>query len=151
VEFGCYAAVNRQRRGQGKPETFAFLGFTHICGKTRSGRFTVLRQTIRQRLQAKLGEVKTELMRHAPTHSGVGQVAGRGGSWSHAVLWCPHERAALFLLRSQVGWLSYHALSRRSQNGHVDWDRMRRLIDRWLPPLRIYHPYPLHRFFGVST
>jgi hypothetical protein len=62
-EFGCYAAVNRQRRGQGKPETFAFLGFTHICGKTRSGRFTVLRQTIRQRLQAKLGEVKTELKR----------------------------------------------------------------------------------------
>src|SRR5215471_16489828 len=57
LEFGCYAAVNRQRRGHGKPETFAFLGFTHICGKTRSGRFTVLRQTIRQRLQAKLGEV----------------------------------------------------------------------------------------------
>src|SRR4029077_14262689 len=61
VEFGRFAADNRQRRGEGKAETFAFLSFTHICGKTRfTGRFTVLRQTIRQRLQAKLGEVKTE-------------------------------------------------------------------------------------------
>jgi hypothetical protein len=58
---------------------------------------------------------------------------------------------ALFLFRSQVGWLWHRALSRRSQNGHVDWDRMRRLIDRWLPPLRIYHPHPLYRFFGVTT
>ena len=63
----------------------------------------------------------------------------------------PMNMPALFLFRSQVGWLWHRALSRRSQNGHVDWDRMRRLIDRWLPPLRIYHPYPLHRFFGVVT
>jgi Reverse transcriptase (RNA-dependent DNA polymerase) len=80
VEFGCYAAVNRQRRGQGKPETFAFLGFTHICGKTRSGRFTVLRQTIRQRLQAKLGEVKTELQRRM--HQPIPEL----GKWLGAVV-----------------------------------------------------------------
>jgi hypothetical protein len=60
-------------------------------------------------------------------------------------------KITLFMFRSQVGWLWHRTLSRRSQNGYVDWDRMRRLIDRWLPPLRIYHPYPLHRFFGVAT
>jgi len=152
VEFGSFAAVNRQRRGQGKPETFAFLGFTHICGKTRSGRFTVLRQTIRQRLQAKLGEVKTELKRRL--HDPILKL----GNWLGAVVrghlqyyGVPMNMPALFLFRSRVGWLWHRALSRRSQNGHVDWDRMRRLIDRWLPPLRIYHPYPLHRFYGVVT
>jgi RNA-directed DNA polymerase len=152
VEFGSYAAVNRQRRGQGKPETFAFLGFTHICGKTRSGRFTVLRQTIRQRLQAKLDEVKTELKRRL--HDPIPEV----GKWLGAVVrghlqyyGVPMNMPALFLFRSQVGWFWHRALSRRSQNGNVDWDRMRRLIDRWLPPLRIYHPYPLHRFYGVGT
>ena len=152
VEFGSFAAVNRQRRGQGKPETFAFLGFTHICGKTRSGRFTVLRQTIRQRLQAKLGEVKTELKRRL--HDPILKL----GNWLGAVVrghlqyyGVPMNMPALFLFRSRVGWLWHRALSRRSQNGHVDWDRMRRLIDRWLPPLRIYHPYPLYRFYGVVT
>ncbi len=152
LEFGCYAAANRQRRGHGKPETFAFLGFTHICGKTRSGRFTVLRQTIRQRLQAKLGEVKTELKRRL--HDPIPEV----GKWLGAVVrghlqyyGVPMNMPALFLFRSRVGWLWHRALSRRSQNGHVDWDRMRRLIDRWLPPLRTYHPYPLYRFYGVVT
>jgi RNA-directed DNA polymerase len=106
VEFGCYAAVNRQRRGHGKPETFAFLGFTHICGKTRSGRFTVLRQTIRQRLQAKLGEVKTELKRrlHDPIAE-VGKWLGaviRGHLQYYGVLM---NTPALFLFRSQVSWL----------------------------------------------
>jgi len=126
VEFGCYAAVNRQRRGQGKPETFAFLGFTHICGKTRSGRFTVLRQTIRQRLQAKLGEVKAELQRRM--HQPIPEL----GKWLSSVVrghmqyyGVPMNMPALFLFRSQVGWLWHHALSRRSQNGHVKWDRMR--------------------------
>src|SRR5712691_11457421 len=63
VEFGPFAAENRRRAGQGKPETFNFLGFTHICGKKRNGRFTVVRQTIRKRVQAKLSEVKAELRR----------------------------------------------------------------------------------------
>jgi RNA-directed DNA polymerase len=105
VEFGCYAAVNRLRRGQGRPETFAFLGFTHICGKTRSGRFTVLRQTIRQRVQAKLGEVKAELKRHM--HEPIPEL----GNWLGAVVrghmqyyGVPMNMPALFLFRSQVGW-----------------------------------------------
>jgi RNA-directed DNA polymerase len=152
VEFGRFAADNRRRRGEGKPETFAFLGFTHICGKTKvSGRFTVLRQTIRQRLQAKLGEVKTELRRRM--HEPIPEL----GQWLSMVVGghmryygVPLNYPALFLFRSQVGWLWRRALSRRSQNGSVDWDRMRRLIDRWLPAPRIYHPHPLHRF-GVRT
>ena len=80
IEFGPFAAENRRRRGQGKPETFDFLGFTHICGtKWSDGRFTVLRLTMRERLQAKLGQVKTELRRRL--HDPVPEV----GSWLRSV------------------------------------------------------------------
>jgi len=152
LEFGPIAAGNRIRRGQGKPETFNFLGFTHICGKTRShGRFTVLRQTIRKRLQAKLSEVKDELTRRM--HDPIPEV----GKWLRSVVGghiryygVPMNSPALHLFRFQVGGLWHCALSRRSQNGRVLWKRMRRLIDRWLPPVRICHPYPLRRL-GVIT
>jgi RNA-directed DNA polymerase len=147
-----YAVKNRKQHGEGKPETFDFLGFTHICGKKRSnGYFTVLRQTIRKRLQAKLREVKTELRRrmHAPIQE--------TGQWLRSVVsghiryyGVPMNGAALQLFRHQVGWLWHRTLSRRSQRGRVLWSRMRRLIDRWLPPVRVYHPYPLRRL-GVIT
>src|SRR3954454_8490687 len=152
LEFGPFAAENRKRRGQGKPETFDFLGFTHICVTKRSnGRFTVRRQTIRKRLQAKLGEVKAELRRRM--HDPIPEV----GRWLNAVVrghiryyGVPTNSYALSLFRFQVGWLWHRVLSRRSQNGRVTWDRMRRLIARWLPPARICHPYPLKRL-GVIT
>jgi RNA-directed DNA polymerase len=152
LEFGPFAVENRVRRGQGKPETFDFLGFTHICGKKRSnGRFTVLRQTIRKRLQAKLSEVTAELRRRL--HDPVPQT----GKWLRSVVaghiryyGVPMNAPALHLFRFHVGWLWHRTLSRRSQNGRVLWDRMRRLINRWLPPVRIYHPYPLRRL-GVIT
>ena len=152
IEFGRYAAANRRRRGQGKPETFDFLGFTHICVKKRSnGMFTVLRQTIRKRLQAKLGEVKTTLTRRM--HDPIPEV----GKWLRSVVGghvryygVPMNSPALRTFRFQVGRLWHRALSRRSQNGYVNWDRMRRLIDRWLPPARVCHPYPLVRL-GVIT
>jgi group II intron reverse transcriptase/maturase len=152
LEFGPYAAEDRKRRGQGKPETFNFLGFTHICGKKRSnGRFTVLRQTIRARLQAKLGEVKAELKRRM--HAPIPEV----GKWLRVVVaghvryyGVPMNRTALYVFRFQVGRLWYRALSRRSHKGRVRWDRMLRLIDRWLPPPQICHPYPLRRL-GVIT
>lgn len=152
LEFGPVAAAHRKWRGQGKPETFDFLGFTHICAKKRSnGRFTVLRQTIRKRLQAKLSEVKAELRRRM--HDPIPEV----GKWLGSVVGghlryygVPMNGPALGLFRFQVGGLWYRALSRRSQNGRIRWDRMRRLIDRWLPPARIYHPYPLRRL-GVIT
>ena len=152
LEFGPYAVRDRKRRGEGKPETFDFLGFTHICGKKRSnGYYTVLRQTVRKRLQAKLREVKTELRRrmHAPIQD--------TGKWLRSVVaghlryyGVPMNGAALNLFRCQAGWLWHRTLSRRSQNGRVRWDRMRRLIDRWLPPVRVFHPYPLRRM-GVIT
>jgi group II intron reverse transcriptase/maturase len=152
LEFGPYAADNRRRRGEGKPETFSFLGFTHICGKKRSnGRFTVIRQTIRKRLQAKLSAVKAELRRRM--HDPIPTV----GTWLRSVVGghiryygVPMNSPALHVFRFQVGRLWHRALSRRSQNGRVRWDRMRRLIDRWLPPARVCHPYPLRRL-GVIT
>ena len=105
LEFGRFAAENRKRRGQGKPETFNFLGFTHICGKTRrDGRFTVLRQTTRKRLLAKLSEVKTELRRRM--HDPIPEV----GKWLRSVVeghlryyGVPTNDRALHLFRFQVG------------------------------------------------
>jgi len=152
LEFGPFAAGNRKQRGEGKPETFNFLGFTHICGKKRSnGMFTVLRQTIRKRLQAKLSEVKTEMRRRM--HDPIPKV----GQWLRSVVsghfryyGVPMNRPALALFRFQVGWLWHRALSRRGQNGRVLWGRMRRLIRRWLPPVRVCHSYPLRRL-GVIT
>jgi group II intron reverse transcriptase/maturase len=152
LEFGPFAAVNRKKRGGGKPETFHFLGFTHICGKKRSnGRFTVLRQTMRKRLQAKLNEVKIELRRrmHAPIPE-VGQWLRAVVSGHFRYFGVPMNSPALHLFRFQTGWLWHRALSRRSQNGRVTWDRMRRLIDCWLPPVRVHHDYPLRRM-GVIT
>ncbi len=152
IEFGPFAADNRRRRGEGKPETFDFLGLTHICARNRSnGRFTVLRQTIRKRVQAKLSEVQAELRRRM--HDPIPEQ----GRWLRSVVdghiryyGVPMNRPALFLFRFQVGWLWHRALARRSQNGRILWHRMRRLIDRWLPPARICHPYPLRRL-GVIT
>jgi len=152
LEFGPFAIENQKKRGEGKPETFNFLGFTHICAKKRSnGMFTVLRQTIRKRLQAKLNEVKAELRRrmHIPILE--------QGRWLQAVVrghiryyGVPMNTPALRIFRFQVGRLWHRALSRRSQNGRVLWDRMRRLINRWLPLPTVCHPYPLHRM-GVVT
>ena len=152
LEFGPYAIDQRQWRGEGKPETFNFLGFTHICGKKRSnGRFTVLRQTIRKRLQAKLSAVKIELKRRM--HDPIPEV----GKWLRSVVGghtryygVPTNGAALHTFRFQVGRFWHRTLLRRSQNARVLWDRMRRLIDRWLPPARTCHPYPLCRM-GVIT
>ena len=152
LEFGPYAIDQRQWRGEGKPETFNFLGFTHICVKKRSnGRFTVLRQTIRKRLQTKLNEGKAELRRrmHEPIPD--------QGKWLQAVVrghvryyGVPMNQPALAVFRFRVGGLWHRSLSRRSQNGGVRWDRMRRLITRWLPLPAVCHPYPLRRM-GVIT
>lgn len=152
LEFGPYAAERRARRGLGKPETFNFLGFTHICATKRSnGRFTVLRQTMRKRLQAKLHAVKTELRRrmHEPVPV-LGQWLGAVVSGHVRYYGVPMNHPALHLFRFQVARLWHRALCRRSQNGRVRWERMRRLIRRWLPLARVCHPYPLRRM-GVIT
>jgi group II intron reverse transcriptase/maturase len=147
IEFGAYAANNRQKRGLGKPETFNFLGFTHICAKKRDRKnYTVLRQTMRKRLLAKLAEVKAEL--HRRMHDPVPEV----GKWLRSVLTghfryygVPMNSPALGLFRYQVIWHWYRALCRRSQKGRITWERMKRLIATFLPPARLYHPYPLRR------
>lgn len=151
IEFGPFADRSRRGRGQGKPETFNFLGFTHICGKKRSGMFTVLRQTIRQRLQAKLHEVKTELRRrmHFPIpEQGAYLRSVVGGHIRYYGV--PMNSPAIGLFRQEVGRLWHRVLLRRSQTHCLPWRRMMRYITRWLPPARICHPYPLVRL-GVVT
>ena len=146
LEFGRYAVERRRKRGQGKPETFNFLGFTHICGETGRGQFSVLRQTNRKRMQAKLEEVKAELRRRM--HDPIPEV----GKWLRSVVsghmhyyGVPSNGPALYTFRWKVGRLWHRVLSRRSQKGRVLWDRMRRLIAHWLPPVRTVHPYPSQR------
>jgi RNA-directed DNA polymerase len=146
IEFGRNAALTRSRRGQGKPETFDFLGFTHICGKTRKGKFAVLRKTKRKKVQAKLLEIRKELKRRM--HDSVAKT----GAWLKSVLWghynyygVPRNMRAMRNFREQVRWDWKRALSRRSQNGTITWDRMLRLSDRWLPKPTITHPYPNQR------
>lgn len=151
IEFGRYAERDRRTRGDGKPETFNFLGFTHSCGKTRKGHFTVLRQTMRQRWQAKLQALKGELRQrmHRP-------VAEQGAYLRSVLLGhfryygVPMNSPALGAFRMAVGYLWRTVLRRRSQGSHLPWHRMERLIARWLPPARVCHPYPLLRF-GVLT
>ncbi len=147
IEFGRLAAVRRQRRGLGKPDTFGFLGFTHICAVNRKGRFWVRRITDSKRLRAKLREVNDQLKRrrHLPIRkqgAWLGSVV-RGHRAYYAV---PGNREAVATFRTQAtrGWLK--ALRRRSQRGgRLDWKRMNRLATRWLPPARVVHPFPSMR------
>jgi RNA-directed DNA polymerase len=147
IEFGRFAASNRAERGLGKPETFDFLGFTHICGKTRAGRFAPKRITIGKRMRAKLKEVKAELMRrmHRPIPE-VGRWLGsvvRGHLAYYAV---PGNTDAIreFVKQVKRHWL--RALRRRGQRTRTTWERMGRLADHWLPKPRVQHPYPEGRF-----
>jgi RNA-directed DNA polymerase len=140
------SSFHRKRRGLGKPETFDFLGFTHLCGKTSRGRFTVLRQTIRKRLQARLQAVKTELRlrMHDPIPLvGVWLKSLVGGHIRYFGV--RGNRYALAYFRLAVSNLWHHVLRRRSQRRRVKWERMKRLIQRWLPPAHICHPDPTRR------
>ncbi|HUP00194.1 MAG TPA: group II intron reverse transcriptase/maturase [Gemmatimonadota bacterium] len=151
IEFGRWAERNRRGDGGGKPETFNFLGFTHSCAKTRKGGFTVLRQTMRTRWQAKLKEVKTELRRRLhdpiPEQGAYLRSVVAGHVRYYGV---PMNGPALGAFRLAVGRLWHRSLLRRSQKHHLPWRRMVHYIDRWLPPARICHPYPLVRL-GVVT
>ena len=148
IEFGVRVASDRKKQGRGKPETFDFLGFTHICGKTRKGRFTVLRRTVRKRMLAKLLALKAELRWcwHDPVPE-VGQWLGsvvRGHINYFAV---PMNFPAVAHFRDQVIWLWMRALNRRSQKANVTRPRMHRLVRAWIPLVRIVHPYPDQRFY----
>jgi RNA-directed DNA polymerase len=152
IEFGRYAAERRRRRGQGKPETFNFLGFTHICGKRKSdGRFTVLRRTMSKRKRNKLKAVKAELRQRM--HQNVAEV----GKWLRTVVaghnryyGVPTNLPSLRSFRHHVGRYWSRTLRRRSQRTRVTWERIARLIAYWLPWPKVHHPYPSRRF-AVST
>lgn len=151
IEFGRFAASNRERRDDRKPETFNFLGFTHICGKTRNGMFTVFRKTIRKKWHAKLKEVYTELRRrmHAPIpEQGAYLRAVIGGHIRYYGV--PLNSRAISSFRHAVRRLWLKVLCRRSQKTRVTWERMGKLAEHWFPPARICHPHPLNRF-GVIT
>lgn len=147
IEFGRHAARDRQARGLGRPETFDFLGFTHICGKTRKGRFMLKRKTITKRMAAKLREVKADLMRrrHLPIPEQGRWLASvvRGHLAYYAV---PGNIDMVAAFRTQATRHWYKALRRRSQRTRLTWEQMNRLSIRWLPPARIQHPWPDARF-----
>jgi len=147
IEFGRFAAERRKRRGFGKPETFNFVGFTFICGKTRAGKFQIKRKTRRDRMRAKLTMIKEEMWRrmHQPTP--------QQGKWLwyvvngyfnyHAV---PTNARALHVFRHQIADLWRRTLRRRSQKDRMTWERMTQLVDDWLPKPIILHPWPSERF-----
>ena len=147
IEFGPHAARLRAARGEGKPETFSFLGFTHICATTRNGRFWIRRVTGKKRLAAKLKQAKAEIMRrrHLPVPDQGKWLASvlRGHQQYYGV---PGNYRAVHAFRTQVTRHWHRALERRSQKGQVTWVRMNRLVIRWLPPTRIVHPFPEQRF-----
>jgi group II intron reverse transcriptase/maturase len=147
IEFGRFAAENRARCGLGKPETFNFLGFTHICGRSRKGLFQLKRKSRRDRMRAKLRAINEELRRrmHEPIPQ-QGQWLGRvvrGYFAYHAV---PTNVASLSAFRHHVEDLWRRALRRRSQKDHTTWDRLARLAADFLPAPRILHPWPDARF-----
>jgi RNA-directed DNA polymerase len=147
IRFGRFAAENRAQRGEGKPETFNFLGFTHISVKTRSGDFMLKRRTMAKRMRAKLHEVRLELLRrrHQPIPeqgAWLGAVV-RGYFAYHAV---PTNIDRLESFRTEVTRTWLRALRRRGQRDRTTWARMHDLANRWIPRPRVLHPWPQKRF-----
>jgi group II intron reverse transcriptase/maturase len=151
IEFGRYADKNRRDRGDGKPESFNFLGFTHISGKTRKGWFTVLRQTMRKRWQAKVQAVRIELKRrlHDPVPE-VGAYLRSVVTGHYRYFGVPMNGPALGAFRNAIAHTWRWMLRRRSQKSRMPWSRFAKYAARWLPHPRICHPYPLVRF-AVTT
>jgi RNA-directed DNA polymerase len=148
IEFGRFAEDNRKRRGEGKPDTFDFLGFTHMCGKTRKGGwFKIRRQTIKKRLRSKLQAVRQELRKR--WHERIAET----GDWLRSVVQgyfnyhaVSGNFRALQTFRREVARAWLEALRRRSQRHRLPWERFRSILDRYLPLPRILHPEPGVRF-----
>jgi hypothetical protein len=147
LQFGRFAAQNRAKRGLGKPETFNFLGFTHICGRARSGAFQLKRKTRRDRMRAKLTGIKEGLRRQ------MHDTFAHQGQWLHRVYrgYCAYHAVPTNLIQLRafrhhivVCW--WRLLRRRSQKDRTGWETMARVADRWLPTPRILHPWPDSRF-----
>ena len=151
IEFGRYAAERRARRGEGKPSTFDFLGFTHCCSRTRQGEFTLRRLTVKKRMRAALKVLRETL--HRRRHEPVGVI----GPWLQRTVQgyfnyfaVPGNLERLIAYRREVCRAWYHALRRRSQRGRVRWARFVQLIDLFVPRVRQLHPHPLQRFRVIT-
>jgi len=147
IEFGRFAAENRQRQRLGKPETFNFLGFTFICGKSRRGKFLIKRKSRRDRLRAKLQAIKQELRLR------MHQPIPVQGKWLRQVVKgyfnyfaVPTNNRALSAFRVHVIDIWRRSLRRRSQKDGTSWDRIGRLANDWLPKPHTLHPWPSARF-----
>jgi group II intron reverse transcriptase/maturase len=147
IEFGRFAEQNRRRRVEGKPETFDFLGFTHISGRDRNGDFAVKRKTVGKRMRAKLLELKQRLGNRA--HEPIALT----GKWLQSIVQgyfnyhaVPGNTDSLHAFRNRLVRLWRTMLIHRSQRHRLSWARMQRLADRWLPQPRVLHPYPRVRF-----
>src|SRR5215813_11573934 len=148
IEFGRFAAERRKRRGEGKPETFHFLGFTHICGTNyQTGKFTVHRKTIGKRMAAKLKDIRAQLRQRMHERlPGTGkwlQQVVRGYFQYHAI---PGNLKRLRAFRSDVLWSWLQALRRRSQRHRMNWERFTANLEALLPSVQVLHPYPNVRF-----
>ena len=151
IEFGRFAARNRKQRGEGKPETFTFLGFTHYCGQRhKSGTFTVWRITAKKRMVAKLKAIKVELQRRM--HDRMAEV----GAWLRKVVLgyyqyhaVPGNTTQLRIFKLRVCRLWQSVLVRRSQRAQMCWERLTPVLNRWIPPPRVLHPYPDARFYAT--
>jgi RNA-directed DNA polymerase len=147
IEFGRYAAERRLRRGEGKPETFRFLGFVHICATDKAGRFAIRRMTDPKRMRRKLHQLREELERRrhdpVPVQGAWLQSVIRGFDQYHGV---PNNIDALAAFRNAVLRLWRNALRRRSQTHRITTERMVRLSAKWFPDASIVHPWPQQRF-----
>lgn len=151
IEFGRFAQANRAKRGQGRPETFDFLGFTHCCGKRRTGGFKILRLTVKKRMRATLSAIREVLKRRR--HERVAIV----GKWLRRVVQgyfnyyaVPGNLYRLNGFRDEVTRAWRQALMRRSQKHRLQWERFKRLVRQFIPSVRQVHPHPAERF-GVKT
>jgi RNA-directed DNA polymerase len=149
IEFGRFAAERRRRQGQGRPETFDFMGFTHCCGTDLKGKFLIQRVTAKKRLRATLTAIRGILYRRR--HEPVPVI----GAWLQRVLRgyfayyaVPTNLERLDGFRTEVGRAWRHALLRRSQRHRLSWERFTRLTRKYFPPCRVQHPYPEERFFS---
>jgi RNA-directed DNA polymerase len=151
IEFGRFASQNSASRGEGKPDTFNFLGFTHICGVTRKGWFTIRRKTIGKKLKLKLQQVKSELRSRMhdpiPEQGAYLRSVVSGHTRYYGV---PLNSHSISIFRKEVCRMWLRSLRRRSHKHRLTWERMQRLIAKWIPTARVCHPYPLKRF-GVIT
>ena len=148
IRFGRYAVKQREKLGEGKPETFDFLGFTHFCTRSRTGgSFVIGRKTIKKRMRAKLKAIKVELRKS------MHNLIAKTGAWVKQMLQghlnyfaVAGNDKSLWWFFNEVRWLWLKSLKRRSQNARLSWEKFTRLVDRFFPPIKVLHPLPCHRF-----